>query len=85
MRIFRIIKDVISHKPDKQSNNCINCKHFAQGKLCSFCANENQTDNDLKQYSYHSFRCNLFDSGIHQSRIDYMKKLNHGDRSQRID
>lgn len=51
---------------------CGYCKHFAQGAHCSFCANEKQTDNKLKQYAYYPFSCELFEQGIHQRRIDFM-------------
>lgn len=55
---------------------CISCKHYKQGKTCSFCANPKQTDKDKKNYCYYNFGCDLHDEGIHQTRVDYMKKRN---------
>lgn len=54
--------------------NCQNCKYFAQGDTCSYCAHPNQTDESLKVYSYWIFSCDLFDKGSHQSRIEFTKK-----------
>lgn len=56
--------------------NCGNCKFFAQGSTCSFCANTKQTDTGYKKYVYWIFHCELFEQGIHKSRIEYMKTLN---------
>lgn len=63
---------------------CMNCKHFAQGKMCSFCANERQTNPDLKEYTYWPFGCNLHEEGVHQSRIDYMNKIKNESASNRL-
>lgn len=59
-----------------KDTDCGNCKHFAQGKNCSFCANPKQTNEDYKTYLYYSFLCGLFEKGIHKSREEYMKSLN---------
>lgn len=58
---------------EDNKKECGYCKHFAQGKTCSFCANEKQTNRSLQEYLYYNFTCNLFEEGIHQSRVDYMK------------
>lgn len=55
------------------THTCIDCKHFAQGETCSFCANDKQTDNDKKEYVYYSFSCDLFENGIHALRVKYAK------------
>lgn len=57
---------------DKQ---CAGCKFFAQGKNCSFCANEKQTDTGYKTYVYWNYGCDLFEKGTHQSRADYTESL----------
>jgi hypothetical protein len=50
------------------TKECISCKHFAQGENSSYCANEKQTDEDLKNYVYYNFGCNLHDVGKHETR-----------------
>lgn len=58
-------------------NYCGGCKHFAQGENSSFCDNEKQKDKNKKEYVYYNFSCGLFKDGIHQSRVDYMEKINN--------
>lgn len=52
---------------------CSSCKFFAQGKTCSYCENPVQTNEELKGYSYYFFGCNLYEKGISQSRLDFIK------------
>lgn len=49
---------------------------FEQGKTCSFCCNINQEDNSLKNYCYWSFNCNLYEKGIHESRVNLLNPEN---------
>lgn len=58
-----------------ETKQCGNCKHYAQGKTCSFCANEKQPETGKKGYCYYTFGCDLHEKGTHQTRIEYMKRL----------
>lgn len=54
-------------------NQCGSCKYFEQGKSCSFCCNPNQDNESCKSYCYWNDRCNLYEKGIHKTRIDLLK------------
>lgn len=58
-------------------SGCGGCKYFAQGKTCSYCEHPKQTDSGLKGYAYYNFGtdCKLFEKGISQTRVGYMKRL----------
>ncbi len=60
-----------------KDKECGSCKFFAQGTNCSFCENPLQSDEDKKKYLYYNFSCPLWQKGISQSRINYMKKHKH--------
>lgn len=58
------------------SQTCGSCKHFAQGKTCSYCDNPIITGPN-REYCYYAFHCsdvNRYEKGIHQSRVDWMVK-----------
>jgi len=38
---------------------CTECNWIKQTELCCVCGNPNQTNNDLKQYVYSGFNCDL--------------------------
>lgn len=73
MRILKIIKILFGRKGKERPSLCVNCKHFAQGNKYSFCANGKQTNSEFTKYTYPSLNCNLFESGTHKTRIEYMK------------
>lgn len=54
---------------------CGDCKHFAQGKTCSYCENPKQTDEDLKGYCYYNFSCKLFERGECKQRTKWYNNL----------
>lgn len=64
------------------TKDCGSCKYFAQGKNCSFCSNPKQMNESKKQYLYYNFKCDLFEEGIHRTRIDFMKTF--GDEETKL-
>ena len=58
---------------------------FAQGEKASFCANRNQKSRNLKKYTYWIFYCDLFEFGIHKSRIEFMEKIDRGEIEWNLD
>lgn len=74
MGILKIIKNFFSKKGSKRRAMCANCRHFVQGDKYGFCGNEDQANSELTKYAHPSLKCNLYEPGTHQTRIDYMKR-----------
>lgn len=54
---------------------CMNCKFFAQGEGCGYCASPDASK-DEKGYRYYNFSCDevvKFENGTHESRLKLNK------------
>lgn len=51
-------------------DKCGSCKFMKQGKNCCYCANPIQTNEDLTEYIYYNFGCDLHEKGKPQLERD---------------
>lgn len=59
---------------EETKKNCISCKYMEQKFKYGTCGHPDQKNQELKEYTYHPFSCELHEKGISDSRIQYMQE-----------